>query len=143
MGMFQWNIWKKFVKYMVESAKGKKIGISSKGKKGKVKIMKETLEFLKRDRKVNQTFMDKLVKVGLEVSYGTYSYWDNQEYVQIGRERVWLVETEYTNHGNSFGVVWRYQNDVIKEIIQTINEQKKSAEEADELVNNFFEKLSR
>ena len=27
MGMFQWNIWKKFVKYMVESAKGKKIGI--------------------------------------------------------------------------------------------------------------------
>ncbi len=28
--------------------------------------MKETLEFLKRDRKVNQTFMDKLVKVGLE-----------------------------------------------------------------------------
>ena len=47
--------------------------------------MKETLEFLKRDRKVNQTFMDKLAKVGLEVSYGTYSYWDNQEYVQIGR----------------------------------------------------------
>jgi hypothetical protein len=109
----------------------------------KEKDMKETLEFLKRDRKVNQTFMDKLTKVGLEVSYGTYSYWDNQEYVQIGRERVWLVETEYTNHGNSFGVVWRYQNDVIKEIIQTINEQKKSAEEADELVNNFFEKLSR
>ena len=32
MGMFQWNIWKKFVKYMVESAKGKKIGISSKGR---------------------------------------------------------------------------------------------------------------
>lgn len=105
--------------------------------------MKETLEFLKRDRKVNQTFMDKLAKVGLEINYGTYSYWDNQEYIQIGREKVWLVETEYTNHGNSFGVVWRYQNDVIKEIIQTINEQKKSAEEADELVNNFFEKLSR
>lgn len=105
--------------------------------------MKETLEFLNRDRKVNQTFIDKLVKVGLEVSYGTYSYWNNQEYVQIGREKVWLVETEYINYGNSFGVVWRYQNDVIKEIIQTINEQKKSAKEADELVNNFFEKISR
>ena len=87
--------------------------------------------------------MNKLEKVGLEVCYGTYSYWDDQEYVQIGRERVWLVETEYTNHGNSFGVVWRYQNDVIKEIIQTINQQKKLAEEADGLVNNFFEKLSR
>ena len=105
--------------------------------------MKETLEFLKRDRKVNRTFMDKLAKVGFEINYGTYSYFDHQEYVQIGRERVWLVETEYTNHGNSFGVVWRYQNDVIKEIIQTINEQKKIAEGADEMVNNFFEKLSR
>jgi len=28
MGMFQWNTWKKFVKYMVESAKGNKVGIS-------------------------------------------------------------------------------------------------------------------
>lgn len=105
--------------------------------------MKETLEFLKRDRKVNRTFMDKLVKVGLEINYGTYSYWDNQEYVQIGRDKVWLVETEYTDNGNSFGIVWRCQNEVIKEIIQTINKQKKSAEDADELVNNFFEKLSR
>lgn len=105
--------------------------------------MKETLEFLKRDRRVNQTFMDKLKNVGLEINYGTYSYWENKEYVQIGREKVWLVETEYTNHGNSFGIVWRYQNDVIKDIIYTINEQKKITEEADELVNNFFEKLSR
>jgi len=105
--------------------------------------MKETLEFLKRDRKVNQTFMNKLLKIGLEIKYGTYSYWNNQEYVQIGRERVWLVETEYTNNGNSFDVAWRYQNDVIKEIMQIINRQKKAAEAADELVNNFFEKLSR
>ncbi len=105
--------------------------------------MKETLEFLKKDRRVNQTFMDKLEKVGLEINYGTYSYWDNQEYVQIGRERVWLVETKYTNNGNNFVIVWRYQNDVIKEIIQTIHEQKKVAEEADALVNDFFEKLNR
>lgn len=35
MGMFQWNIWKKFVKYMVESAKGKKIGISRQEKSRK------------------------------------------------------------------------------------------------------------
>ena len=62
----------------------------------------ETLEFLKKDRKVNQTFLRKLEKVGLEINYGTYLYWDHQEYVQIGREKIWLVETEYTNHGNSF-----------------------------------------
>jgi hypothetical protein len=42
-----------------------------------------------------------------------------------------------------FDVVWRYQNDVIREIMQTVNRQKKVAEDADELVNNFFEKLSR
>jgi len=105
--------------------------------------MKETLEFLKKDRKVNQTFMDKLEKIGLEIQYGTYSYWENQEYVQIGKEKVWLVETEYSNHGNNFDVVWRYQNDVIKEILQTINEQKKLAEDADEIVDTFFEKLNR
>lgn len=105
--------------------------------------MKETLEFLKKDRKVNQTFMDKLEKIGLEIQYGTYSYWENQEYVQIGKEKVWLVETEYSNHGNNFDVVWRYQNDVIKEILQTVNEQKKLAEEADDMVDTFFEKLNR
>lgn len=104
--------------------------------------MKETLEFLKRDRRVNQTFMDKLKKVGLEINYGTYSYWDGQEYVQIGREKVWLVKTEYANHGNNFICVWRYQNDVIKEIMQTISEQKRLEEEADQLVNDFFEKLN-
>lgn len=102
--------------------------------------MKETLEFLKRDRKVSCTFMDKLEKVGLEINYGTYSYWDGQEYVQIGRQKVWLVETKYVNKMLSCG--WRYQNDVIKEIMQTIDEQKKFAEEADQLVNDFFEKLN-
>lgn len=104
--------------------------------------MKETIEFLKRDRKVNRTFMEKLEKVGLEINYGTYSYWDNQEYVQIGRERVWLVEVRYSNNGNTSSIVYRYQNDVIREIIKTINQQKKLLEEDDKLVNDFFEKLN-
>lgn len=34
-------------------------------------------------------------------------------------------------------------NDVVEEIIHTIDKQKEYEEEADELVNNFFEKLSR
>lgn len=103
--------------------------------------MKETLDFLKRDRRVNQTFMDKLEKVGLEIKYGTLSYWDDQEYVQIGRERIWLVELSNRNNGKSLNCIWRYQNDVVKEIIQTIEEQKKIAEDADGLVNDFFKKL--
>lgn len=102
--------------------------------------MKETLEFLKRDRRVSQTFMDKLKKVGLEIEYGDFSYWRHQEYVRIGRKKVWLVEVTYEN-SNSFGVEWRYQNDVIKEIIETVESEKQFAEESDELVNMFFEKL--
>lgn len=104
--------------------------------------MKETLEFLKRDREVNQTFIKKLKNVGLEINYGTYSYWDNQEYVQIGREKVWLVEIRYSNNGNTSSIVYRHQNDVIREIIKTINQQKKLLEEDDKLVNDFFEKLN-
>lgn len=104
--------------------------------------MKEILEFLKRDREVNRTFMGKLEKVGLEINYGTYSYWDNQEYVQIGKERVWLVEIRYSNDGNTSSIVYRHQNDVIREIIKTINRQKKLLEESDKLVNDFFEKLN-
>lgn len=104
--------------------------------------MKETLEFLKRDREVNRTFIEKLKNVGLEINYGTYSYWDNQEYVQIGRERVWLVEIRYSNNGNTSSIVYRNQNDVIKEIIKTVNQQKKLLEEDDKLVNDFFDKLN-
>lgn len=104
--------------------------------------MRETIELLKKDRRVNQTFIRKLEKVGLKINYGTYSYWDNQEYVQIGRERVWLVEMNYFDDSNTSGVVYRYQNDVIKEIINTINRQKKLLEKDDKLVNDFFEKLN-
>lgn len=104
--------------------------------------MKETLDFLKKDRKVSQAFIEKLEKVGFEIKCGTYSYWNNQEYVQVGREKVWLVEIKYFDC-NNFGITRRYKNDVIKEIIQAIEEQKREAEKADELVNSFFEKLSR
>ena len=38
--------------------------------KGKI-IMQKTIEYLKRDRKVNDTFKEKLAKVGLEISYET------------------------------------------------------------------------
>lgn len=47
--------------------------------------MKETIEYLKKDRKVNDTFMKKLQKVGFEIDYTRYGYWDNVECVRIGR----------------------------------------------------------
>lgn len=104
--------------------------------------MKETLLFLKKDRQVNDSFINRLKKVGLEIQYGTYSYWDGQGYIKIGTRKVWLVEEKYSNHGNSCSCVCRYQNDVIKEIYQVIREEKKIAEERDKFVEYFFEKLN-
>lgn len=102
--------------------------------------MIETIEYLNKDRKINSTFIKKLEKVGLEIQYGKYSYWDGQEYIQIGRKRIWLVEEYY--FGNSTGIRYRYQNDVIEEIYETIEEEIKQTGKADETVENFFKKFS-
>lgn len=101
--------------------------------------MKETLNYLNKDRKVNAKFMDKLEKVGLEIKYGRYSYWDGQEYVQIGRTKVWLVCEKIIS--NSSCCDYRYQNNVIKDIEETIRDEKIRAEKSDQQVNEFFEKL--
>lgn len=83
--------------------------------------MEETLRFLKRDRRVNDTFMKKLESVGLEVNYADFSYWRHQPYVEVGRDRVWLVEVEFVNNGNTSMCVWRYQNNVVDDEIVFIN----------------------
>lgn len=101
--------------------------------------MKETLEFLRKDRRVNSAFIKRLEAVGLGVNYETYSYWNNQECLQIGRRKVWLVEERY-RHG-SLICGYRCQNEVIREIYTVIKEQKEMAEESDKLVEEFFEKL--
>lgn len=101
--------------------------------------MKNTIEFLKKDRRVNNTFIEKLEKVGLSVNYSDYSYWQHQPYVQIGRRFIYLVDDCCTN-GN-FCIFDRYQNEVIKEILFAIKTEKESAENADKLVDDFFIKL--
>lgn len=103
--------------------------------------MKETLEFLKRDRKVNDTFIEKLKAVGFNIYYGSYSYWSHEPYVEVGRDRVWLVTTEWS--GDTSYCVYRHQNEVVKEIYGKVKEQKQLAEESDRLVDEFFEKLNR
>ena len=103
--------------------------------------MKESIKYLKRDRKVNKAFKEKLEKeIGLEVEYGKFAYWDNQEYVEIGRQRVWLVDT-YTENNSSY-VGYKFQNDVIEEIQCAIGEEMQLAERADATVKDFFEKLN-
>jgi uncharacterized coiled-coil protein SlyX len=100
---------------------------------------KELISYLKKDRKVNKTFIEKLEKVGFEVEYGKYSYWDNQDYVKIGRQKVWLVCEK--RDGNSSYVTYRYQNNVISDIYEALEEEKAKAEKADAQVEEFFQKL--
>lgn len=103
--------------------------------------MKKAIEFLKTDRKVNDTFKSKLEKIGLEIQYGKYNYWDNQEYVQIGRTKVWLVCSKTNINDHSTYVTYRYQNNIIKDIEEVVQEEYTRAGKADNQVNEFFIKL--
>lgn len=103
--------------------------------------MQKTLEYLKRNRKVNDTFKEKLQKVGFEIDYRSYGYWSNVECIVIGRSFVPLSETRFSDNGNSESLDYRYQNDVIKEIYNTLETEKKKAEESDKIVDDFFAKL--
>lgn len=103
--------------------------------------MKNAIEFLKKDRKVNGTFIEKLKNVGLEIEYGKYNYWDNQPYIRIGREKVWLVCSK-TESGSTY-LADRYQNNVINDIVEAIEEEVKYTEKADAKVEEFFQKLCK
>lgn len=96
------------------------------------KVMKE----LKRDRKVDNAWIKRLEQSGFEVNTGTYSYWNNQEYVKIGHTVVWLVESRYS--GNSQYVTFRFRNDVIDEIYETIKEEERKLKNLDEKEAEFF-----
>lgn len=98
--------------------------------------MRITIDFLKKDRRVNETFMDKLKEVGFAIEYGTYSYWNYQEYIQVGRERIFLVETCIMD--NCTRLEYRYQNEVIEEIKEELERQRVIAKKADEEVKQFF-----
>ncbi len=98
--------------------------------------MRESIEFLKRDRRVNSTFMDKLESVGIDIKYGQYSYWDHQPYIQVGTSIVWLVEEKC--EGNSMSLISRMQNDVVKELKVKIEKEVIAAKTADKEVQNYF-----
>lgn len=103
-------------------------------------MYKDILAELNKDRIVNDSFISRLEKNGFEIEYGKYSYWDNQEYVQIGKRKVWLVE-DY-NYNNSCGIRYRYRNDFVKEVLNAIKEEKEILKKEKELEEDFFEKTS-
>lgn len=108
------------------------------------RTMRENIEFLKKDRSASSdAFQKKLEEVGLPVYYGEFSYWDCQPYVEVGSEKVFLVKACSSNNGNNLFLIYRQQNDVIQEIMDTIEEEVRNAEEADQNVKTFFEKLTK
>ena len=85
--------------------------------------------------------MKKLQKVGFEIDYTRCGYWNNVECVRIGRSCIPLYETHFSDNGNSESLDYRYQNDVIKDIYNALEKEKKKAEESDKMVDDFFAKL--
>lgn len=65
-------------------------------KMGVKKMYKDVLNLLKRDRRVDEGFIKRLEKNGFNVYYDKFDYWDGQPYVEIGEEKIWLVEIYYT-----------------------------------------------
>lgn len=104
--------------------------------------MRENLEFLKKDRKVNDAFLRKLESVGFEIEYGKFSYWSGQEYITVGRQKIWLVKEEHSGNNNC-DCVWRYQNDVVRNIQEAIEEERALAETGDRSVEEFFESFGK
>lgn len=101
-------------------------------------MYKDVLQKLNNDRKVDENFIKRLEKNGFNIEYGKYNYWDSQEYVQIGKERVWLVDTYLAEHGSGCYVGYRYRNDVAEDIKDAIKEQKKILEKEQQLVNEVL-----
>ena len=105
-----------------------------------IMTMRESIEFLKRDRRVNSTFMDKLESVGIDIEYGQYNYWNHQPYIQVGTSIVWLVEEKC--EGSSTSLISRMQNDVVKELKVKIEKEVSAAKTADKEVENYFNSFS-
>lgn len=102
-----------------------------------IKELQKKLEFLGKNRRVNDSFKDRLEKVGFEICYGSYSYWNNCEYVQIGEERIYLVK-ERTTQGQT-SCVWRRQIEVIEDIIYYIKKEEERLQIEDRKIEKFFE----
>ena len=99
-------------------------------------MYKDVLEKLNKDRRVNDKFIQRLENNGFEVKYGKYSYWNGCEYIQIGTQKIWLVE-ELTENNSSY-VEYRYRNDVVEEIKDAIEEQKTELAKEEKLLDEVL-----
>ena len=101
-------------------------------------MYKDVLQTLNNDRKVDRNFIKRLEKNGFEIELGKYDYWDNQEYIQIGTGRVWLVRTYPVEFGSGMYIDYRYRNEVVEDIKYTIEKQKELLNEENSLIDEML-----
>lgn len=100
-------------------------------------MYKDVLETLNNNRKVDKSFIERLEKNGFEVYYGKFNYWNGQEYIQIGKRRIWLVDTYPVDTGG-ISCGYKYRNKLVKEIKEAIEEEKIALKEETELINEVL-----
>ena len=106
--------------------------------------IKSILEKLNNHRKVDKEFKEELENIGFKIEKGEYedSYeYGEQEFIRIGKRLVWLVEEKcaYSN----IVLSRKYRIDVINEIEEAIEEEKRIYEEERENICSFFHKYNK
>lgn len=100
-------------------------------------MYKDVLHELNTDRYVNSSFIERLEKNGFTIYYGKFDYWEGQEYIEVGKRKIWLVDTYYvSNGGMSCG--YRYRNEVVQEIKEAIEKEKRELEKEKELIDEVL-----
>ncbi|MGL5765427.1 MAG: hypothetical protein ACRCX8_07285 [Sarcina sp.] len=100
-------------------------------------MYKDILQKLNNDRVVDSKFIERLEKNGFQIFYGEFSYWQGQQYVEVGKEKIWLVET-YNAPNYGTGLCNRYRNEVVEEIKLALNSEELRLENELKLINEIL-----
>ena len=106
--------------------------------------IKSILEVLNNHRKVDKEFKEELENIGFKIEKGEYedSYeYGEQEFIRIGKRLIWLVEEKFAY--SDVVLARKYRIDVINEIEEALEEEKRIYEEERENICSFFYKYNK
>ena len=106
--------------------------------------IKSILEKLNNHRKVDKEFKEELENIGFKIEKGEYEdiyEYGEQEFIRIGKRLVWLVEEKCAY--SDVVLARKYRIDVINEIEEAIEEEKRIYEEERENICSFFYKYNK
>ena len=106
--------------------------------------IKSILEKLNNHRKVDKEFKEELENIGFKIEKGEYEdiyEYGEQEFIRIGKRLVWLVEAKCAY--SDVVLARKYRIDVINEIEEAIEEEKRIYEEERENICSFFHKYNK